>query len=60
MTVRLEIDEPQRKTFIAFLKTLPYVTVVAEEPSADEGWTSETTRSFLAGYADQDSIYDEL
>lgn len=60
MTVRLEIDEPPRQTFMEFLKTIPYVTVVAEEPAIDDDWTGETTRRFLAGYADADSIYNEL
>ena len=61
MTVVLKIDEPQGQTLVEFLKTLPYVTLIAEEPTAyDTGWEKETTRNFLAGYADSDSIYDEL
>lgn len=61
MTVVLEIDEPQRQTFVDFLKTIPYVTVVAEEPTGDAAdWRAETARNFLAGYADSDDIYDRL
>lgn len=61
MTVVLEIDESRRQTFMEFLKTIPYVTVVAEEPTGnDADWREETARNFLAGYADSDSIYDRL
>lgn len=59
MTVVLEIDEPQRQTFVEFLKTIPYVTVVSEKSTDDDAdWNRETARNFLAGYADSDSIYD--
>ena len=61
MTVILEIDESQRQTFVEFLKTIPYVTVVSEESTNDAAdWREETARNFLAGYADSDSIYDRL
>lgn len=60
MTVVLNIEEPQGQTLIEFLKTLPYVTLVADESAAEDDWKRETARSFLAGYADSDSIYDEL
>jgi ABC-type sugar transport system substrate-binding protein len=61
MTVILEIDEPQRQTFVEFLKAIPYVTVVSEKPADDDAdWKQETARNFLAGYADSDSIYDRL
>ena len=60
MTVVLEIDELQRKTFVEFLKTIPYVTVMSEKSTDDADWKEETARNFLAGYADLDSIYDRL
>lgn len=59
MTVLLEIDESRQQTFVEFLKTIPYVTVVSETSMGDDvDWNQETTRNFLAGYADSDSIYD--
>ena len=59
MTVVLEIDESRQQTFVEFLKTIPYVTVVSETSMGDDvDWNQETTRNFLAGYADSDSIYD--
>ena len=60
MTVVLEIDEPQRQTFVEFLKTIPYVTVVSEKSTDAADWQEETVRNFLAGYTDSDSIYDRL
>lgn len=60
MTVVLEIDEPQGQALVEFLKTLPYVTLITEETTAENNWKKETTRRFLVGYADSDSIYDEL
>ncbi len=61
MTIVLDIAEPQRQTFLEFIKTLPYITVVSEEATTDEGeWNRQTVQQFLAGYADSDSIYDEV
>lgn len=61
MTIVLDITEPQRQTFVDFLKTLPYVTLVSEEPTVDaDDWDKQTAQHFLNGYADSDSIYDEI
>ena len=61
MTIVLDIAEPQGQTFLEFIKTLPYITVVSEETTPDEeAWLHHSTQQFLAGYADSDSIYDEL
>ena len=61
MTLTLDIAEPQRQTFVEFLKTLPYVTLVSEDNTGDAtDWEKQTTQSFLNGYADSDAIYDEL
>lgn len=58
MTVVLGIDESRQQTFVEFLKTIPYVTVVSETSMGDDvDWNQETIRNFLAGYSDSDSIY---
>ena len=61
MTVVLDIDEPQRQTFVEFLKTLPYVKVVSESTVTDtDDWNRQVAQQFMDGYADADSIYDAL
>jgi hypothetical protein len=61
MTIVLDIAEPQRQTFLEFIKTLPYITVVSGDVITDEeDWSRQTAQQFLAGYADSDSIYDEV
>ncbi len=58
MTVVLDIDEPQRQTFVEFLKTLPYVKVISENDPTDADWSRQTVQQFMDGYAD--AIYDAL
>lgn len=61
MTVVIDIAEPQRQTFLRFLKTLPYVTVVSEaRPDDSVEWHQQTAQQFMDGYADSDDVYDEL
>jgi len=58
MTVVLDLDEPQRQTFVEFLKTLPYVKVISEIDSTDADWNRQTSQQFMDGYADD--VYDAL
>ena len=61
MTLVLDVAEAQKQPFLDFIRTLPYVTVLADEPVTEQNdWQKQTAQQFLAGYADTDSIYDDV
>ena len=59
MTLVLDVAEAQRQPFLDFIRTLPYVTILTDEPLTEQSdWQKHTAQQFLAGYADADNVYD--